>query len=120
MFNMTDSSPSEKQSAMQAMLALHCIEDEVPMGREYDILPQDNLLKLMNTSFGLIQVEELLAHIAYILPKIREVRHTNGNESINTIKGIVDFSLNMVNQAYKLINLQDRLYVLLIAIRKFI
>jgi hypothetical protein len=26
-FNMTDSSASEKQSAMQAMLALHCIQD---------------------------------------------------------------------------------------------
>ena len=79
------------------MLALHCIEDQVRIGREYDILPQDNLLKLMNTSFGLIQVEELLAHIAYILPKIREVRQTNGIENVNSIKGIVDFSLNMVN-----------------------
>jgi hypothetical protein len=87
--------------------------------REYDILPQDNLLKLMNTSFGLIPVEDLLNHIAYILPKIREVR-VKSDESINSIKGIVDFSLNMVNQAYKLKNLQDRIYVLLIAMRKFV
>ena len=72
--------------------------------REYDILPQDNLLKLMNNSFSLVPVEDQLSHIAYILPKIREVR-IQSQESINSIKGIVDFSLNMVNQAYKLKNL---------------
>tara|TARA_B110000285_G_C15091968_1_gene599615 strand:+ start:274 stop:495 length:222 start_codon:yes stop_codon:yes gene_type:complete len=73
----------------------------------------------MNISFGLIPVEDLLSHIAYILPKIREVR-IKSDESVNSIKGIVDFTLNMVNQAYKLKNLQDRIYVLLIAMRKFV
>lgn len=97
---------------MYAIFSLHCIQDK---SKNDPIMPQNILVNVINESFAILAVEECLVHIAFILPKIREVRPTE-----MTIQDIVELSLKIINNAYKLQSLTDRFYVLLIAFRKFV
>lgn len=104
---------------MDAFFSLHTIIDEIKPGHGYDILPQDNLIAFINQAIAMIPVEDCLPRLSFMLPKIREVR-AGETESPTTLKSIVDLSLIFVNQAYKLKNLSDRFYVLLLALRKIV
>jgi hypothetical protein len=64
-------------------------------------------------------VEECLTSVAFMLPKIHEVRK-NSKENETTLKSISELALALINQAHKLQSITDRFYVLLIALRKLI
>jgi len=97
---------------MQAMISAHSIQDGV--------LGQDNLIQMINQAFVFIGVDECLTDIAFILPKVHEVRLSGGVEKPMTLKAVADICLALVNQAYKLLSATDRFYVLLQAFKKFI
>lgn len=67
----------------------------------------------------IMSIEDCLTHIAFMIPKVHEVRKGH-REKVVTINNIIDLTLVLVNQAYKLVNVADRFYVLLLAFRKFV
>jgi len=71
----------------------------------------------MEQSFILFPLDQVLPQISFMLPKIKEIRQ--GQKQVS-LQQIVDLSLSVVNQAYKLTSINDRFYVLLVALRKFI
>jgi len=121
-FGMKEINEEERLAAMRAFMSIHCIQDQA-MGIYSDrLVPQNNLILFINQAFVTLPVEQCLIQVAFILPKVREVRMQGQGspEQVMSIKNIVDLSLNLVNQAYKLSALADRFYVLLVALRKFV
>lgn len=119
--DLRESSFEEKKAATLAMFACHTIQDNSDLQRSVPLLKQEKLLQVMQQAFILFPVDQMLAHVTFMLPKIREIRPSDGlKESAMDSKQIVELCLSIVNQAYKLSNISDRFYVLLVALRKLV
>ena len=77
------------------------------------------MIALVNQAFENLGVEEIMTQIAFIMPKIMPAGQ-NLQEDERKMQTTTEQQLLLVNQAYKLQNLTDRFYVLLIAMRKFV
>lgn len=119
-FGLKEIKEEERLAVMEAFIATHCILDQAMGVRSDRLIPQNNLISFIKQSFVTLHVEQSLVQVAFMLPKVRDVRQASHGEDEFTIKKIVDLTLSIVNQAHKLRAQTDRFYVLLIALRKFV
>ena len=59
------------------MISLHCINHD---DKDTLCLDTANLMTMIDQVLATMDVEDSLVHIAFILPKLKQIQHKNGKE----------------------------------------
>jgi hypothetical protein len=113
-----DSSSGEIVSAFNALMALHSLQSvnftEAYQVRQSTILGGEDIGKIIDLGYARMEIEDCLKSIGFLLGKVETCK---GKVSIEQV---FDICFSVINQAYKLKNMAERIHVLVLAFKRLV